>query len=280
MLVNRSWAESTTSQLDLFSVLPSQTSFGRGKFYQIHRVPVLTSTGRIEFTVSVENSNYIDLANNFLYVRASVSIAAGADLAENAEIAPECNFLHTLWTQVDVYLKGLLVTQFNNNYSYRVYIENLLSFGQEAKKTQLSSLLWHRNTSKHFDTRGATNLGCTKRKALAAESKEIDMLGKLHLDLFFQNRYLLNGVEVYLRLIHSNDFFCLHGNADQAQNKVSLKEVTLFLRKVKPNPAVQLVHLKALQNGTTKYPLRRVEVKSFPVPTGNLSITKENLFLD
>ena len=177
---------------------------------------MLTSTGSIEFTHGAENSNYIDLANNFLYVRAIVINAAGADLAEDAEIAPECNFLHTLWTQVDVYLNGSLVTHFNNNYPYRAYIENLISFGRETKKSQLSSLLWHRNTSEHFDTLGATNLGYTKRKALVAESKEIDMLGKLHLDLFFENRYLLNGVEVRLRTIRSKDLFCLHGTADQA----------------------------------------------------------------
>ena len=129
-LVHPSSAESTTSQLDLFSVPPSQTSLEEGSFTEYHPVSVLTSTGSIEFTISAENSNYIDLAN----VRASVTTAAGADLEKNAEIAPECNFLHTLWTQVDVYLNGSLVTQSNNNYPYRAYIENLLSFGQEAKK--------------------------------------------------------------------------------------------------------------------------------------------------
>ena len=268
-LVHPSSAESTTSQLDLFSVPPSQTSLEEGSFIKYHPVSVLASTDLIKFTISAENSNYIDLDNSFLYVRASVTTAAGADLAKNLEIAPDSNFLHTLWTQVDVYLNGSLVTQSNNNYPYRAYIENLLSFGQEAKKSQLSALLLHRNTSEHFDTREATNLGYTKQKSLAAESKEIDMRGKLHLDLFFQNRYLLNGVEVRLRLIRSNDLFCLHGNANQADNKVSLKEVTLFVRKVKPNPAIQLAHVKALQHGTAKYPLRRVEVKSFTVPTGN-----------
>ena len=172
------------------------------------------------------------------------------------------------------------MTQSNNNYPYTAHVENLLSFGQEVKKTsQLSALLWHRNTSKHFDTRGATNLSYTKRKALAAESKEIDVLGKLHLDLFFQNRYLLNGVEVRLRLICSNDLFCLYGNADQAQNKVSLKGMTLFVRKVKPKPSVQLAHLKALQHGIAKYLLRHVEVKNFTAPTRNRNITRENLFL-
>ena len=103
--------------------------------------------------------------------------------------------------------------------------------------------------------------------------------GELDIHLDFQNRYLLNGVEVRLRLIRYKDLFCLHGNTDQAQNKVSLKEVTLFARKVKPNPAVQLAHAKALQHSTAKYPLRRMEVKSFTVLTGNRSITKENLFL-
>ena len=56
---------------------------------------------------------------------------------------------------------------------------------------------------------------------------------------------------------------------------MSMKEVTLFVRKVKPNTAIQLAHVNALQHGTAKYPLRRVEVKSFTVPTGNQSITKE-----
>ena len=132
-LVHPSSAESTTSQLDLFSVPPSQTSLEDGSFTKYHPVSVLTSTGPIEFTVSAKNSNYIDLANSFLYVRVSVTTSNGVDLAKTAEIAPECNFLHTLWSQVDVYLNGLLVTQSKNNYPYRAYIDNLYSFGQEGK---------------------------------------------------------------------------------------------------------------------------------------------------
>ena len=91
-LVHPSSAESITSQLDLFSVPPSQTSLEDGSFTEYHPVSVLTSTGPIEFTISAENSNYIDLANSFLYVRASVTTSNGADLAKTAEIAPECNF--------------------------------------------------------------------------------------------------------------------------------------------------------------------------------------------
>ena len=123
----------------VFDALKSNR-FKDGNFTEYHPVSVLTSTGPIEFTVSSENSNYVDLANSFLYVRASLTTAAEVDLAENGKVASEYNFLHTLWSHVDVYLSGSLVTQSNNNYSYRVYIENLLSFGQEAEKSRLSAL--------------------------------------------------------------------------------------------------------------------------------------------
>ena len=103
------------------------------------------------------------------------------------------------------------------------------------------------------------------------------MLGRLHLDMSFQSRYLLNGIEIKYKLIRSKDSFCLHGNANQAENKVSLKEVSLFCRKVKPNPSIQLAQAKALQQGTAKYPLRRKE--TFTVPQGNRSFLKESLFL-
>ena len=104
-------------------------------------------------------------------------------------------------------------------------------------------------------------------------------MGRLHLDMSFQYRYVLNGIEIKYRLIRAKDSFCLHGNADQTENKVSLKEVSLFCGKVKPNPSIQLAHAKALQHGTAKYPMRRVEVKTFTIPRGNRSFSKESLFL-
>ena len=66
----------------------AQNQFGSLTVY--HLVSLLTFTGPIKFTVSSENSNYIDLANSFLYVRANVTTATGGNLAEDIEIALEC----------------------------------------------------------------------------------------------------------------------------------------------------------------------------------------------
>ena len=83
-------------------------------------------------------------------------------------------------------------------------------------------------------------------------------MGKLHLDMCFQQRDFINGVDVKLRLIRAKDTFCLVGDE---QYKVKLKYVAAFCRKVIPSDDVQLALIKALQKSTAKYPLRRVEVK-------------------
>ena len=274
-LIHPSSCEGVKSELDLFAVPPTQTSLEHGHYVE-HRPQSIISEGPVEFVVSEEGDYYIDLANTFLYVRASIVKANGTTITAQSNVAPVSNWLHSLWSQVDLSLNNTLVTQSNNTYPYRAYIESLLSFGKEAKESQLLSNLWIKDTAEAFDTNAAGNVGFTKRKAAAAGSHEIDMFGKLHLDMCFQNRYLLNGIEIKLRLIRSKKEFCLQGVGDY---KITLKDVGLYCRKVKHSDAVRLAHAKALQLGTAKYPLRRVEVKTFTIPQGNLTSTKENLFL-
>ena len=96
---------------------------------------MLTSEGPVEFCISAKNSNYCTsiLFNIFLYVSVSITAADGTALAENTEIAPECNFLYILRSQCDMHFNVFLATQSNNNYPYRAYIERLSSFSTETK---------------------------------------------------------------------------------------------------------------------------------------------------
>ena len=151
LLIDKQSAESIRSELDLFKAPPTQTSLEDVFFAEYCPVSILTSKGPVKFCINSETFNYIDLANSFLYVRATITTADGSALAADYEIAPECNFLHSLWSQCDMYLNGTLVTQSSNNYPYRAYIENLLSLSKEAKDTPLSSMLWYRNTVGVFD---------------------------------------------------------------------------------------------------------------------------------
>ena len=129
-LIHPNSSKSVSSQLDLFSVPPTQTSLEDGFFTKYRPLFVLTSQGSVEFCIAAESSHYIDLANTFLYVRASVTQANGTALEENSEIAPECNFLHTLQSQCDLFLNDTLVTQSGNNYPYRSSLKHCFLLGK------------------------------------------------------------------------------------------------------------------------------------------------------
>ena len=99
------------------------------------------------------------------------------------------------------------------------------------------------------------------------------MMGRLHADLF-QERFMLNEVGVKIKLIRSRDAFCLMG----AAFRVRIIHASMFVRKFKLMPSVFLAHAKTLENGTAKYPIRRVVCKTFAVPQNYLDVTHEKLF--
>ena len=123
------------------------------------------------------------------------------------------------------------------------------------------------------------NAGLNERRKYIAESRVVEMMGRLHVDLFLQDRFLLNGVSVKIRLVRSKDTFSLMADGVNPDFKVQIVDAILFARKAVLSPTVQMAHIKALENGTAKYPLRPVDCKVYTIPQGATSHTYENLFL-
>ena len=155
-------------------------------------------------------------------------------------------------------------------YPYRSYIETLLRYGPAAKESQLTGVMWYKDTPGQQDKRTTENKGFTSRKELKALSKSVQMMGKLHLDLFCQDKYLLNHVDLKIKLRRSRD---------AANYKIKITEMALYVRKVQLSPAVRMGHVKALEKTSCKYPVRRVEVKVDTIPTGNMNYVQYNMFL-
>ncbi|PIK45254.1 hypothetical protein BSL78_17875 [Apostichopus japonicus] len=90
---------------------------------------------------------------------------------------------------------------------------------------------------------------------------------------------LLGGVEMKMKLHRNKDAFCLLSSEANASFKVRIVDASLYVRHVKVHPEVALAHAKALEQGTAKYPINRVEVTSLSIPRGNLIFKRESLFL-
>jgi len=281
-LVHHQSCESVHSSLDLFSVPPTQTALEEGQYIEHHPLATLAVGAPIEFSVQT-TGEYIDLARVHLHIKAKITKPDGSAFAAGEDVAPVNNWLHSLFSQVDVSLNDTLITPSENTYPYRAYFEKLLSYGQEAKESHLTTSLFYRDGINHMDdTAGTDNIGRSVRQKLSAEGKTVDLYGRLHADIFHQHRYLLNGVNMKLRLIPSKSTFNLIAHSDDA-NPIAprslITHASLFVRKVRLNPALELAHEKALQQGTAKYPIKRVNLKTFSISQGSLGCVKDNLYL-
>jgi hypothetical protein len=215
-------------------------------------------------------------------VRAKITKSNGTNVADTDKVGPVNNFLHSLFSQVDVTLNGTMITNSTNTYPYRAYIETLLSYGPPAKKSHLTASLFFKDEAGKMDVSDPKaaaadgNKGLAKRASFTSESAEVDMIGRIHSDIFFQERYMLNEVNTRIKLTRSKDAFCLM--AAEKAYKVQLTAAAFFVREVKISPSVYLAHAKTLQSGMAKYPIRRVICKTFIIPAGYLDVSHEKLF--
>ena len=134
--VHSKLGECAKTELDLFSVPPTQVSLEKGLWID-HQPMSSVSDGRPITFLCPGTEDYIDLAKTILVVCAKVTKANGNDLAQDEHVGIVNNFLHSLFKQVDVFLKEKQVTQATGTYAYRAYLETLLNYGPAAKESQI-----------------------------------------------------------------------------------------------------------------------------------------------
>ena len=281
--VHDSSCECTKSELDLFNVPATQTAVESSQWVEHRPLTSLTDSAPIEFVITGSGEEYVDLSETYLQVTAQVTKPDGSDLVTKNQdgtdgvdigIGPVNNWLHSLFSQVDLSLNGRLITPSTNTYPFRAYMETLLTYGPAAKKSHLTGSLWYKDTAGHMDDSANANEGFSSRRKWIKNSRSVTMIGRPHVDLCFQDRLILNGVDMKMRFVRSKDAFNLMGNG-----RVVIEDMSLFVRKVRVHPSVQLGHIKALDKTTAKYPVKRVETKVFSIPKHNMSANQENLFL-
>ena len=275
--------ECIKTELDLFSVPPTQVSLEKAHWIDHQPVSSVSDGGPITF-LSPGTEDYVDLSKTVLVVRAKVTKANGTDLEADEKVGVVNNFLHSLFKQVDVFLKEKQVTQATGTYAYRAYLETLLNYGPAAKKSQLTAAMYYKDTAGKMNVADPTlpdanaNHGLKKRYAFSKTSGVIEMAGPIFSDIFFTERLLLSFVDLKVVLNRNGNEFCLMASEDDADYRVKLVDVSLKIRKVKVSPSISLAHEIALKKGPAIYPIRRVECKSFIIPAGNPSLRKDNVF--
>ncbi|CAF1019543.1 unnamed protein product, partial [Brachionus calyciflorus] len=219
-------------------------------------------------------NHYLQLSRTSLYLQ--VSVYNDKVLVSGDEVtAPINNFLHSLFSQVELSFNGQNFENSNNVYPYKAYITDLLNYGQDSKNSYLQSNLFYRDDAGRFDTIGThgdanflANSGYVKRnKILNNGNGKIELIGRLHCDIFNTDRYLINNVSMNLKLIPTRPEFCLMGDKTKSYY-ISVDQAILLVRKAQINPSVMLGHALALDKTTAKYPIKRVVGKQHTIGRG------------
>jgi len=105
-----------------------------GNWIEYHSLTTVGDGSPIEFDIAGNGEDYIDLANTMLYVQVKITKQDGSVLDDDAHVGPVNLFLHSLFSQVNIFLNETQVTASTNTYPYRAMLETLLSYGDDAKK--------------------------------------------------------------------------------------------------------------------------------------------------
>ena len=144
------------SEVDLFSIPPTQLSLEKGRWIEYRPLSSVQNNDSAVTFVVAGTDEYLDLSKTILVVEGKVVPGTGGELSTGqASIAPVNNFLHSLFRQVDVYFNGKQVTPAMGTYAYRSYLETLLNYDVSAKQSQLSSAMYYKDTAGEMDEAGS-----------------------------------------------------------------------------------------------------------------------------
>lgn len=280
VLNRESFHEGIPSELSLFDLAATQTAVQDAYFAEIRPLSQISNDVPIEFRIAASNTlDYLDLNGSQIYVKLKVTKADGSNLDGSSKVGPTNLFLQSLFSSVDVTLQNKITLSCAAN-PYRAMIQTLLNYGSDAKNSQLTTMLFIKDSYEAMDDcdTAGSNDGLVERTAYIALSKFLDLQGGLYHDLFQMKRYLLNQVEVKVKLNRTTPEFCLLSEMSGADFKIDITDICLLARKVRVNPGIIYAQSEMLNSTNAKYPFTRTEIRQQSIPRGNSSFHWDNLF--
>ena len=282
-----------TEDVALFSIPPVNTAEDNKVWIQYQ--PTFQTQGEyssMDFVIPGNSLQYVDLANTELHTVVQIVKEDGTELsAADEEVGLPIDMIHhTMWSSVDVTLNQTLVSTSGSNYMYKAALETLVGYNHQTKKIHLSAIGFAGDEG-YFDanhpSKGSTvtgvtgktlNEGLTQRAKWFAGTGTAEFVGPLLADICNQERLILNGVDIGIKLWPTKDAFRLMSSPVGLKCKLLLKKVFLNVCKVDINPSVLLAHNSALELSTAKYPHQKSDVRIYHIPARSTGHIIENIY--
>ncbi|XP_021365775.1 uncharacterized protein F54H12.2-like [Mizuhopecten yessoensis] len=177
-------------------------------------------------------------------------------------------------------MNGKLVSLNTSNYPWKAYLKVLLSSGEDVTQSQLQSQLYYQDGYDMDDPDAATgsNAGLLYRYEYTQKSRIFDIEGPLYEDIFRLDKYLVNGVDLHLKLFRNRAPFIVKSGETSPAYKLEIQDVAFKACMVRVDSGVLINHAEILKEVTAKYPLTRTEVKMNTCPSGSGTFIWQNVW--
>ena len=142
-----------------------------------------------------------------------------------------------MFNQVDVILGGKLISSAINTNAHCSILQVLLNYDKEAAESQLDCGLFCKDTAGQLEELDISadpvwNTGLETRSEWTKTSKIVELQGRIHSDLFNQEKLILNGVDLMVKLHHHKPEFCLLSADTAPAYKITIVDARLYVKKI------------------------------------------------
>lgn len=250
-------------RFDLFSLPPTQDTVERHIICEDKPISNIDMNSFLQFEVKTTFDEYLDLEKLFLLLKVRVKenplLSAASLDTKWDDIEPKDYLLNTMIKQLDIFIGDTQVSSSTPTYAYKAFIEVYLGFSNSAKDSHLSSTFYHGSKGSQIDY------------------DPMEIYGRLHSDLVFQNKVLLGGCKLTLRILFNDSKFVLQCTDANIKPEIQVVDATLRTVRYKVSQEIVEAHDAALQVTPSKYILAVSRVKPFHIIKGVTESNIENI---
>lgn len=267
------------SEVDLFTPPPLQTSILSKDTVFYGPITSLDNCQVLEFFIPASSEHYRDLNSISLHLRVQLLKSSGAlyATADTSQPGFVNNALHSLFKTATVYMNGKQIS-FIDCYNYKDYLDKIINYDSNAIETILVNEGFVKDSASAFDDIASANYGLVMRKTHVANSAMYDLVGKLNIDCFQLQKFMMSNVDIKICLALDSPSFFLMEKKD-GKSVLKIHDAQLKINQYTLNPEILLEHSKRLSQGhKARYGFNKSDIKTFTLASGITSVSLDNIY--
>ena len=270
-----------------FQVRVSDSRFDSVEFQCFYPQNSLTNAKKIDFYLPrFTGPNLYIPKEMYLKVELELCKADGVSPPDaTANVGPVNNVLHSLFSECRVYIEDYLINDNNENYAYKAFLIDTLSYDMNAKYSYLQAQGYYQDTPGNMDSAGNASFGIRRdffklSDKSAYSTNPVSFVGKLHSDLLSSDCGIIPGIALRIELTRADvDFSLLIPSiTDTEKYQLKVKEACLLCSVATLSSDHYLKLQQNLETKSAAIYYKRVQVQNKAIPANSKTFISENLY--